>query len=106
IRLPTYSPRTALMTMTRSFSASLGTMRKKPGNLVSKKRRLKVNSPRAYVCCWAPPPSCFCVAMGNVRWQAEEDERSQSGQQNGQAANECHGLLAKARNFVGRVEIG
>ena len=44
--------------------------------------------------------------MFNVCWQAEEDERSQPGQQDGEAANECHGLLAEQRDFVRGVEIG
>jgi hypothetical protein len=46
IRLQTYSWRVVRITRTRSFSASPSTTRKKPGNLVSKKRRLNVCSPR------------------------------------------------------------
>src|ERR1019366_3288530 len=40
-RVPWYSPRAALMTMTKSFSVSRRTTPKKGANFVSKKRRLK-----------------------------------------------------------------
>jgi len=46
IRWPLYEPRKDLIANTMSLSASRFTIPKNPGNLVSKKRRLKVNCPR------------------------------------------------------------